>query len=61
MQIRIENSKGKKDRYSILSAKTLEVLREYFKTYKPKHYLFEGQGEKEPYSARSIQSFFKVS
>jgi len=57
-QIRISQSKGKKDRYTLLSPKTLVLLREYFKAYKPKIYLFEGQnGEK--YSARSIQTFFQ--
>ena len=36
MQIRIVQAKGKKDRYSLLSVKLLEVLREYFIQYKPK-------------------------
>ena len=36
MQIRIVQSKGKKDRYTLLSKKTLVVLRKYFKEYKPK-------------------------
>lgn len=43
MQIRVEQSKGKKDRYTVLSAKTLSTLKEYYKLYKPKHWLFEGQ------------------
>jgi len=41
-QIRIEQSKGKKDRYTLLSEKTLDLLRIYFKAYHPKVYLFEG-------------------
>jgi integrase len=44
MQIRIENGKGQKDRYSILSKKVLQLLQEYVRVYKPKEYLFEGQG-----------------
>lgn len=56
-QIRISQSKGKKDRYTLLSSKTLVLLREYFQVYKPKNYLFEGQ-KAEQYSARSIQTFF---
>lgn len=44
MQIRIEGGKGKKDRYSILSKKILELLRIYFKEFNPHYYLFEGQG-----------------
>jgi len=31
MQIRIEQAKGKKDRYTLLGQKTLEVLRSYVK------------------------------
>ncbi|MDB0011679.1 site-specific integrase, partial [Crocinitomicaceae bacterium] len=60
MQIRVEQSKGKKDRYTLLSAKTLEILRAYFKEYKPKEYLFEGQYGGN-YSATSIQTFFRDS
>jgi site-specific recombinase XerD len=58
-QIRIEQGKGKKDRYTLLSPKTLELLRAYFKAYKPKEYLFEGQDGGQ-YSARSVQAFFQV-
>ena len=60
MQIRIEQAKGKKDRYSILSKKLLEVLREYFKKYKPKVWLFEGMPG-EQYSARSIQNIVQAA
>jgi len=58
MQIRVEQSKGKKDRYTLLSKKTLEMLRLYFKEYKPKEWLFEGAKEGTPYSAKSIQTIF---
>ena len=58
MQIRVEQSKGKKDRYTVLSSKTLALLRVYFLEYKPKVYLFEGQtGER--YSSSSIQNILK--
>lgn len=40
MQIRIVNSKGAKDRYTILSEKTLHILREYWKEYRPQDWLF---------------------
>jgi integrase/recombinase XerD len=59
MQIRVEQSKGKKDRYTILSKKTLELLREYFKKYRPTEYLFEGMSGQ--YSKRSIQAFYQRS
>ncbi|HAQ19876.1 MAG TPA: recombinase XerD [Prolixibacteraceae bacterium] len=60
MQIRIEQSKGKKDRYSLLSTKTLDVLRFYFREHKPKQWLFEGQSG-EQYAARSIQNILKMA
>jgi integrase/recombinase XerD len=44
MQIRVEQAKGKKDRYTILSKKLLVLLRSYFKVEKPGHWLFEGAG-----------------
>jgi len=40
--IYIRGGKGKKDRKVPLSKKLLEVLRSYYKSYKPKSYLFEG-------------------
>lgn len=58
MQIRISQAKGKKDRYTLLSKKTLLTLRQYFVEYKPKKWLFEGEGSKQ-YSTGSIYSIFK--
>lgn len=60
MQIRIEQAKGKKDRYTLLSAKTLAVLRQYFLEYKPKKWLFEGQ-KGEAYHPRSLQMVLQQS
>jgi site-specific recombinase XerD len=57
MQIRVEQAKGKKDRYTLLSVKTLEVLKKYFLEYKPKIWLFEGQNGGQ-YSTKSIQKIF---
>lgn len=58
MQIRVSQAKGKKDRYSILSPKLLDLLRVYFTTYKPKIWLFEGQTDAQ-YSTRSIQMIMR--
>ena len=60
MQIRVEQAKGKKDRYTLLSPKTLEILRKYFIEYKPKGWLFEGVNGLQ-YSDRSIQAILKDS
>lgn len=55
--ILVRGGKGKKDRTTLLSKKLLEMLRQYYKTYKPKEYLFEGEtGGK--YSVTSIQKVF---
>ncbi len=56
--IKIAQSNGKKDRYVQLSPKLLELLRIYYKAYKPKKHLFQGQF-KDEYSARSIQNILK--
>ena len=46
MQVRVVQGKGKKDRYTILSLKALEMLRQYYKMERPATYLFETQGKK---------------
>jgi len=43
MRMRILGAKGKKDRYTIIGRYTLELLRQYYKEYKPIKLLFEGQ------------------
>ena len=58
MQIRIEQSKGRKDRMVVLSKKVLALMEEYYRQCKPKEYLFEGQFG-GPYSIRSAQMIFK--
>lgn len=56
----IERAKGKKDRYVNLPISLVEQLRNYYKEYRPKKYLFEGQyGDK--YSTRSAQEVFKLA
>ncbi len=57
-KIVILQAKGKKDRYVMLPKSVLPLLREYFRKYSPKVYLFEG-GNDEKYSARSIQQMVK--
>ena len=54
----VKDSKGKKDRKTVLSLILLEVLRAYYKEYKPSYWLFEGQ-DGEKYSARSVQEIFR--
>jgi integrase/recombinase XerD len=58
MYVIIRQGKGRKDRYSILSEKVLELLRLYVKQYKPVEWLFEGQFGGQ-YGASSIQHILK--
>jgi integrase/recombinase XerD len=51
----IRQSKGKKDRMLPISDKLISMLREYYRAYKPKTWLFEGQNPGEQYSERSLQ------
>ena len=57
MTIFISRAKGKKDRIVALSQKLLTELRKYYKEYKPREFLFEGQGNKQ-YAIRSVQEVF---
>lgn len=58
MIINIKQAKGAKDRVVPLSQKMLEVLREYYKEYRPDGYMFKGQFS-EQYSATSIRNIVK--
>lgn len=40
MQLMIRNGKGSKDRYALLSKSNLDILRDYWKEYRPKEWLF---------------------
>jgi len=57
--ILLKCAKGKKDRIVQLSPIILKMLREYYKIYKPKIYLFEGSILGEPYSEKSLKSVLK--
>ena len=57
----IRQSKGKKDRVVPISEKTIEMLREYYRMYRPKVWLFEGQEKGEQYSEKSLQSVLKLA
>jgi site-specific recombinase XerD len=58
MIIHIKNAKGKKDRIVPLSKTVLKLLREYYREYKPKEYLFNGQKSLQ-YSIGSCQKIYK--
>src|SRR5690554_1376051 len=59
--LRVNQSKGNKDRIVPISDKTIKMLRTYYKAYKPKTWLFEGQKAGKKYSPTSIQEVLKKS
>jgi len=61
MQIRVNQGKGKKDRYTILSQINLLLLRKYWNQYRPTIWLFPGITEVNSITTRSIQKFFQNS
>jgi integrase/recombinase XerD len=55
----IRQAKGKKDRIAPLSEKILVMLREYYQSFKPITWLFEGQEIGNQYSEKSLESVLK--
>ena len=58
MRVLISKAKGKKDRYVNLPESILPQLRDYYRKFRPKEFLFEGQ-DGGKYSVRSAQNVFK--
>jgi len=61
MVIRIDQGKGKKDRYTILSQQLLPDLRSYWQAYRPTSWLFFGRDKQCPINAGTIQRTFKTA
>jgi site-specific recombinase XerD len=59
MRIRIRAGKGAKERYVMLSVTLLDVLRGYFKQYRPTKWLFFGEDKEQPIHPRTIQRAVK--
>jgi site-specific recombinase XerD len=59
MVIRVEQGKGQKDRYTLLAQRTLDVLRDYWKEYRPQGWLFPGKPITEPLSVSAVQRVFE--
>lgn len=55
----IRKGKGRKDRVAPLSEKILNLLRDYYKAYHPKDWLFEGQSGVGQYDERSLALVLK--
>jgi integrase/recombinase XerD len=55
MVLRVEQGKGQKDRYVMLSPRLLEGLRTYWKIVRPKHWLFPSRVSGEPMTRGAVQ------
>jgi len=55
MVLRVEQGKGQKDRYVMLSPKLLETLRSYWRAIRPKGWLFEGDVTGQPINRSSVE------
>lgn len=61
LQIRVVKSKGKYDRYVVLSSYILKGLRKYIKSSKPKVYLFNGKVKGESLGVSAVQQSFRLA
>jgi len=61
MMIRVEHGKGNKDRYTLLGKRNLDILREYWKKYRPVDWLFCNPSRKKPLSTTAVREAFKKS
>jgi integrase/recombinase XerD len=62
MLIKVEEGKGKKDRYTLLSKRLLEGLRVYYRKYRPGTYLFPssfGKKKDKPLAYETIRSVYE--
>jgi integrase/recombinase XerD len=55
MVIRVDQGKGQKDRYVMLSPKLLETLRNYWRAVRPKSWLFEGDIANHPITRSAVE------
>jgi integrase/recombinase XerD len=58
MMVRVEQGKGHKDRYTILAQRSLELLREYWRQYRPGEWLFFGYDRTRPLAIGSAQMMY---
>lgn len=58
MLVRIEQAKGRKDRYTLLSQKALDELRIYWKVRRPEKWLFYGRDKAQPMDVTTAQKIY---
>jgi len=61
MVIRVEQGKGRKDRYVMLSQVLLQTLREYWRRFQPLSWLFYGRTKQKPLAPSTAEKIFKIA
>ncbi len=56
--IRIEQGKGRKDRYTVLSDTLLKTLEEYWRAYRPGNWIFFGKTKTKPMPIETAQKIY---
>lgn len=59
MMIRVEQGKGRKDRYTVLFDWVLEELRDYWRAYRPVTWIFPGADPRRPLSVTAAQQIYR--
>ncbi len=60
MTIRVEQGKGQKDRYVMLSPKLLDLLRSYWRAARPKEWLFPGDVAGQPITSSAVEDVCRI-
>jgi integrase/recombinase XerD len=55
MVLRVEQGKGQKDRYVMLSPRLLEILRDWWRVARPRHWLFPGDRPGQPITRSAVE------
>jgi integrase/recombinase XerD len=61
MTILVQQGKGNKDRYTVLGQNSLELLRLYYKEFRPVEWLFPSRDPLKPISDSTVQKVFKTA
>jgi site-specific recombinase XerD len=56
MVVRVEQGKGRKDRYVMLSPMLLEILRSYWRAVRPQEWLFPGSHDNQPITKNAVEA-----
>jgi len=59
MTLRVEQGKGAKDRYTLLSPRLLTELRRYWRVYRPRHWLYTRRDGERPVSDTTVHRIYR--